>query len=136
MKNQAMKEQLGFLHVFPGCDTTSSIHGKGNVKFDYHLPKIWNYEENIQNYHHSQSFGMHLFKWLTCCMEKERKKYRLHNSGNSYNILFLLWRKVPYNCQTLILNFFMQSNRLFFFSFKYQKHVDLAWKRTIALKKI
>ena len=115
MKNQAIKERLHFLHVFSRCNATSSINGKGKVKFDYHLRKIWNYEENIQNYQQSHSLRMHLFKWLRCCMEKERKQYRLHNSGSSYNILFLLQRKVPYNSQTLILEFFfLQSNRLYF----------------------
>ena len=116
MKNQSIKEQLHFLHVFSGCDITSSVHGKGKFKFDYHLWKIWNYEQNIQNYQHSQSLRMHLFKWLRCYIEKERKQYRLHNSGDSYNILFPLWRKVPYKSQTLTfeLNFLMQSNRLYF----------------------
>ena len=40
MKNQAIKEQLQFLHVFSRCDTTSSIYGKGKLKFDCHLRSI------------------------------------------------------------------------------------------------
>lgn len=31
IRNQAIKDQLLFLHAFTGCDTTSSIHGKGKA---------------------------------------------------------------------------------------------------------